>query len=76
MKINEIEAHSFFENLQVSTKIGEKRWNWGALLIWKRAIFDENGEIDAHSLFENVPYPTTIGKKLWKIGEIEAHSLF
>ena len=42
VKICEIEAYSLFENWPFSRNIGENRWNWGALLIWKLAIFDEN----------------------------------
>ena len=41
-KIGEIGAHSLFENWQFPTKFRENWWNWGALLIWKLTIFDEN----------------------------------
>ena len=76
VKICEIEAHSLFENWQVSTKIGENRWNWGALLIWKLAIFDENWWKLVK--LRRTPYLKTgkFRRKFVKIGEIEAHSLF
>ena len=75
-KIGEIEAHSLFENWQVSTKIGENRWNWGALLIWKLAIFDENWWKLVK--LRRTPFLKTgkFRRKLVKIGEIKAHSLF
>ena len=76
VKINETEARSLFENWQVSTKIGENLWNWGALLIWKLAIFDENW----WNLLKLRRTPSLktgkFRRKLVKISETEAHSFF
>ena len=69
VKIGEIEAHSFFEHWQFSTKISENWWNWGAFLIWKLTFSTKIGEIEAYSSFENCLFST-------KICEIEAHSFF
>ena len=76
MKICEIEAHSFFENWLFSTKIGENRWTWGALLIWKLAIFDEH--LWKLVKLRRTPYLKTgkFRRQLMKNGEIEAHSFF
>ena len=76
VKICEIEAHSLFQNWPVSTKIGENLWNWGALLIWKRAFFDENW----WNLLKLRRTPSlktcNFRRKLVKISEIEADSSF
>ena len=57
-------------------KIGENRWNWGALLIWKLAILDE--KLWKLVKLRRTPYLKTgkFRRKLVKICEIEAHSLF
>ena len=76
VKICEIQAHSLFENWPFSRKITENLWNWGALLIWKLASFDENWRKSVK--LRRAPYLKTgkFRRKLVKICEIEAHSLF
>ena len=76
VKIGEIEAHSLFENWQFSTKISENLWNWGALLIWKLAVFEENWWKSVK--LRRTPYLKTciFRRKLVKLTEIEAHFLF
>ena len=76
VKIGEIEAHSLFENWQVSTKISEHLWNWGALLIWKLASFDDNWWKTVKLRLAPFLKTGKFRRKLVKIGEIEAHSLF
>jgi hypothetical protein len=76
VKISEIEAHSLFENWPFSTKIGENRLNWGALLIWKLASFDENWRKSVK--LRRTPYLKTgkFRRKLVTFNEFEAPSLF
>ena len=76
VKFCEIEAHSLFEDWPFPTKITENWWNWGALLIWKRAIFDDKYWKTVK--LRRTPYLKTgkFRRQFVKICEIEAHSLF